>query len=62
VISRRSLVLWTLITIPVLVYGVLAGYALWETRILTRVWWVGPAFWVLAWAVAKFWNATNARV
>jgi predicted GTPase len=62
VISRRSLVLWTLITIPVLVYGVLAGYALWETRILTRVWWVGPAFWVLAWAIAKFWNATNARV
>jgi len=61
VISRRSLVLWTLITIPVLVYAVLAGYSLWATHILIKVWWVGPAFWVLAWAVAKFWNSSTAR-
>jgi hypothetical protein len=61
VISRRSIVLWTLTTIPVLLYVVLAGYALWQTHVLSKIWWVGPAFWVLAWIIANLWKATSAR-
>ncbi len=59
-ISRRSLVLGALVFLPVLVYAVLAGYSLWATGLLRRVWWLGPACWVLAWGVAKLWKAAHA--
>lgn len=59
-ISRRSLVLWTLTTFPVLVYAVLAGYSLWATGLLRKVWWLGPVFWVAAWGLAKLWKTRHA--
>ncbi len=59
-ISRRSLVLWILITVPVVVYAVLASYSLWATGLLRKVWWLGPGCWVLAWAVAKIWKTAHA--
>jgi uncharacterized protein len=60
VISRRSLVLWVLITVPVIVYAVLAGYSLWATGLLRQIWWLGPGCWVLAWGVAKIWKTAHA--
>jgi uncharacterized protein len=60
VISRRSLVLWILITVPVVVYAVLAGYSLWATGLLRQIWWLGPGCWVLAWALAKIWKTAHA--
>lgn len=60
-ISRRSLVLGTLIFLPVMVYAALAGYSLWATGILRQVWWLGPGCWLLAWAVAKVWKAAHAK-
>ncbi len=59
-ISRRSLVLWTLTTFPVLVYAVLAGYSLWATGLLRKAWWLGPVFWVVAWGLAKLWKTRHA--
>src|SRR5580692_8827648 len=59
-ISRRSFVLWTLNTLPVLVYAVLAGYSLWATGLLRKVWWLGPVFWVTAWGLAKLWRTRHA--
>ena len=59
-ISRRSLVLWILITVPVVVYAVLAGYSLWATGLLRQIWWLGPGCWVLAWGVAKIWKTAHA--
>ena len=59
-ISRRTLVLWSLISVPLLVYAGLAGYSLWKSGLLRSVWWLGPACWVLAWVIAQFWKPSHA--
>ena len=41
---------------PVLIYAVLGGYALWESGLLRWLWWLGPASWGLAWGLARFWR------
>jgi predicted GTPase len=57
VISRRSAVLGFLIFLPVVIFGVLGGIALWETGLLRKSWWVGPLFWVAAYLLAQFWRS-----
>jgi predicted GTPase len=57
VISRRSAVIGFLVFVPVVIYGVLGGFALWETGLLRKAWWVAPLFWIAAWLVGKFWRA-----
>ena len=56
-ISRRSAVIGLLVFLPVVIYGVLGGFALWETGLLRRAWWVAPAFWLAAWLLGQFWRA-----
>jgi predicted GTPase len=56
VISRRSAVIGLLVSVPVVIYGVLGGLALWETGLLRRSWWVAPLFWVAAWLLGQFWK------
>jgi predicted GTPase len=56
VISRRSAVLGFLVFLPVVIYGVLGGFALWETGLLRQSWWVAPLFWVAAWVLGRFWR------
>jgi hypothetical protein len=56
VISRRSAVLGLLVFLPVVIYGVLGGFALWETGLLRQSWWVAPVFWVAAWVLGRFWR------
>ncbi|HXY37019.1 MAG TPA: GTPase [Planctomycetaceae bacterium] len=58
-ISRRSAVLGALVFVPVIVYGILGGFALWETGLLRKSWWVGPLFWVGAWVLGQFWRARH---
>ena len=56
-ISRRSAVIGLLVFLPVVIYGVLGGFALWETGLLRRAWWVAPVFWLAAWLLGQFWRA-----
>jgi predicted GTPase len=56
VISRRSAILGLLVFLPVVIYGVLGGFALWETGLLRQSWWVAPLFWVAAWVLGRFWR------
>jgi predicted GTPase len=55
-ISRRSTIIVALVFVPVLIYAILGGYALWTTGVLRWMWWLGPASWTLAWALARFWS------
>ncbi len=55
-ISRRSIVITALVFVPVLIYAVMGGYALWKTGALRWLWWLAPACWTLAWALARFWH------
>jgi uncharacterized protein len=57
VISRRSAVIGILVFLPVALYGVLGGFALWETGLLRKSWWVAPLFWVAAWLLGQFWRS-----
>ena len=58
-ITRRSFVLGSLVLLPVLIYVLLGLWALWETRLLLRVWWLLPSCWVLTWALARLWPTTR---
>ena len=58
-ISRRSVILGTLVFLPVLLYVVVGGYAMWSTGLARQVWWVGPLFWVAGWVLAKFWPSRH---
>ena len=53
-ISRRSIIVGLLILLPVAVYVILGGVALWKTGLFKWVWWLAPACWVLAWCLATF--------
>jgi predicted GTPase len=55
-ISRRSIVITALVFVPVLIYLVMGGYALWKTGVLRWLWWLAPACWTLAWALARVWH------
>ena len=52
------MVLGAMFLIPVLMYLGMAVYALWATHLLTRLWWLLPACWVLTWGLSKVWPAT----
>jgi len=54
--SWRSLLLLTLLVVPLLVYGVVGGWALWQTGHLMWVWWVLPACWAAAYLFARLWR------
>ena len=54
-ISRRSLVLGFFFAVPIVIYIALGLYALWTTNLLTRLWWLLPAFWVFTWGLSKVW-------
>jgi uncharacterized protein len=56
VISRRSAVVGFLVFLPVVIYAVLGGVALWETGWLRKAWWIGPVFWAGAWFLGQFWK------
>lgn len=58
-ISRRSIVIGLLISLPIAVYAVFGGYALWSTRLLWSVWWIAPICWLAAWCLASFWRAPD---
>lgn len=55
-ISRKAIVVAALIVVPLLAYGVIGAYALWKTGLWIWAWLMGPACWVLAWGLARFWN------
>jgi predicted GTPase len=55
VISRRSLVLGLFFALPIVVYVGMGLYALWDTHLLTRLWWLLPACWVFTWGLSKVW-------
>ena len=55
-ISRRSAILGLLVFLPVVIYGVLGGFALWETGLLRQSGGWLPLFWVVAWVLGQFWR------
>jgi len=55
VISRRSIVLGSFFAFPIVIYVGLGLYALWTTDLLTRLWWLLPAFWLFTWGLSKVW-------
>jgi uncharacterized protein len=59
VISRRSIIIGVLILLPVLMYVILGGFALWQTGLFRWVWWLAPACWVLAWSLSRFWRPAD---
>jgi len=54
-LSRRSWVVGVLMLLPVLVYVVLGGYAMWASGLTFWAWLLLPGCWLLAWAVARGW-------
>lgn len=54
-LSRRSWVVGGLMLLPVLVYVVLGGYAMWASGLTFWAWLLLPGCWLLAWAVARYW-------
>lgn len=60
-ISRRSAVLSALISLPVLIYAILGGYALWSTGLGWTAWWLAPICWGLAWCLGRFWRARDPK-
>jgi uncharacterized protein len=52
----RTLVLLSLMLLPVLVYLALGGYTLWQSGVLAWVWWLLPVCWGVTWIVARLWK------
>jgi predicted GTPase len=60
--STRTIVLTILITLPVLVYLVLGGYALWQTGMFTYTFWLLPGFWLVTWILALIWKPSQPQL
>ncbi len=56
VISKRSIIIGILFTLPVLVYVGFGAYALWETGLFRWTWWIIPGCWVLTYVIASLWR------
>lgn len=54
-LSRRSWVVGGLMLLPVLVYVVLGGYAMWVSGLTFWAWLLLPGCWLLAWGVTRGW-------
>ena len=55
-ISKRSIVLTLLISLPVLIFAAVGGYAIWENGNLNWIWWLMTGCGLAAWLVAMFWK------
>ena len=55
----RAAILTILIALPVLIYAILGGIALWRNGWLAHSWWWLPLCWILAWATARLWKAPS---
>lgn len=58
----RTIVLLTLLLLPVLIYLGFSGYALWQTGWLTTLGWALPVLWGLTWLVSVLWRETPEAV
>ncbi len=56
-VTPRMLILLVLLFLPILVYGIVAAFAIWRVGWMIWVWWLGPIAWAIAWIVAKLWPA-----
>lgn len=60
-ISKRSIIIGILFTLPVLVYVGLGAYALWETGLFRWTWWIIPGCWLLTFVVASLWRQQRTQ-
>jgi predicted GTPase len=52
----RTVLLLMLLVVPLVVYGAVGGWALWQTGHLRWLWWVLPVCWALAFGLARHWR------
>jgi predicted GTPase len=52
----RTVLLLLLLVVPLVVYGAVGGWALWQTGHLRWLWWVLPVCWALAFVLARHWR------
>jgi len=55
-ISVRSIVLAALITLPVLIFAAVGGYAIWQHSSLNWIWWLMTVCCLAAWALSRVWK------
>ena len=60
-ISKRSVIIGILFSLPVLVYVGFGAYALWETGLFRWTWWIIPGCWVVTFAVASLWKPPRTQ-
>lgn len=53
----RTLLVITLMVLPVVVFVVIGTWALWETGMLLWSWWLWPVCWGAAYLLARYWKA-----
>jgi predicted GTPase len=52
----RTVLLLLLLVVPLVVYGAVGGWALWQTGHLRWLWWLLPVCWALAFLLARHWR------
>lgn len=60
--SARTIVLSILISLPVLIYLVLGGYALWQNGMFTYTFWLLPGFWLVTWVLSLLWKPAQPQL
>ena len=61
-ISFRSIVLSTLIALPLLIFAGVGGYAIWQNGTLHWVWWLMSGCGLAAWGLSVFWKPQSAAL
>lgn len=59
-ISARSIVLSTLLALPILIFAGVGAYAIWQNGSLYWVWWVMSVCGLAAWGLSCLWNSAPA--
>ncbi|MEZ6144920.1 MAG: GTPase [Planctomycetaceae bacterium] len=62
-ISARSIILSVLISLPIVIFAAVGGYAIWQNGNLNWIWWLMTGCAVAAWGLSKLWKTspTSAR-
>ena len=60
--SKRTITLAILMVLPLFVYLVLGGWALWQTGLFLETFWILPVFWIVTWIVATVWKPERPEV
>ncbi|MCA8997585.1 MAG: 50S ribosome-binding GTPase [Planctomycetaceae bacterium] len=60
-LTRRTIVLALLTTVPLLIYLGLGAYALWQTGLFAETFWILPGCWLFTWLISRMWRPPSTE-